>query len=38
VRAWAEARPVFAYFNNDWNAYAIGNARLLTKLVSKDGT
>jgi uncharacterized protein YecE (DUF72 family) len=33
VRCWAEERAVFAYFNNDWNAYAIGNARLLTKLV-----
>jgi uncharacterized protein YecE (DUF72 family) len=33
VRSWAEDREVFAYFNNDWNAYAIGNARLLTKLV-----
>jgi uncharacterized protein YecE (DUF72 family) len=33
VRCWAEQRAVFAYFNNDWNAYAIGNARLLTKLV-----
>ena len=33
VRPWAEERQVFAYFNNDWNAYAIGNARLLTKLV-----
>ena len=33
VRDWAVQRPVFAYFNNDWNAYAIGNARLLTKLV-----
>jgi uncharacterized protein YecE (DUF72 family) len=33
VRAWGEEREVFAYFNNDWNAYAIGNARLLTKLV-----
>jgi uncharacterized protein YecE (DUF72 family) len=34
IRGWAQERPVFAYFNNDWNAYAIGNARLLTKLVS----
>jgi uncharacterized protein YecE (DUF72 family) len=33
VREWAEERQVFAYFNNDWNAYAIGNARMLTKLV-----
>jgi uncharacterized protein YecE (DUF72 family) len=34
VTAWSKERAVFAYFNNDWNAYAIGNARLLTKLVS----
>ena len=34
VRPWARERQVFAYFNNDWNAYAIGNARLLTSLVS----
>ena len=34
VGTWAEERQVFAYFNNDWNAYAIGNARVLTKLVS----
>jgi uncharacterized protein YecE (DUF72 family) len=33
IRGWAEERPIYAYFNNDWNAYAIGNARLLTKLV-----
>ena len=31
---WAQQRPAFVYFNNDWNAYAINNARLLTKLVS----
>ncbi|HEX6712522.1 MAG TPA: DUF72 domain-containing protein [Thermoleophilaceae bacterium] len=35
VRDWAREREVFAYFNNDWNAYAIGNARLLTELVSR---
>jgi uncharacterized protein YecE (DUF72 family) len=34
ARAWAAEREVFAYFNNDWNAYAIGNARLLARLVS----
>lgn len=33
VRPWARERRVFAYFNNDWNAYAINNARLLTRLV-----
>jgi uncharacterized protein YecE (DUF72 family) len=34
LRDWGQQRSVFAYFNNDWNAYAINNARLLTKLVS----
>ncbi|MEA2496334.1 MAG: hypothetical protein QOJ29_4245, partial [Thermoleophilaceae bacterium] len=34
IRSWAAKRPVFAYYNNDWNAYAINNARLLTRLVS----
>jgi uncharacterized protein YecE (DUF72 family) len=34
IRGWAEERRVFAYYNNDWNAYAINNARLLTRLVS----
>jgi len=33
IRPWAQKRAVFAYFNNDWNAYAIKNARLLTRLV-----
>jgi uncharacterized protein YecE (DUF72 family) len=33
IRQWAGERPIFAYFNNDWNAYAINNARLLTSLV-----
>jgi len=33
IRSWAQERAVFAYFNNDWNAYAIKNARLLTRLV-----
>jgi len=33
IRSWAQERAVFAYFNNDWNAYAINNARLLTRLV-----
>jgi uncharacterized protein YecE (DUF72 family) len=34
IRAWAAERPVFAYFNNDWNAFAIRNAKRLTNLVS----
>jgi uncharacterized protein YecE (DUF72 family) len=34
IREWRSERAVFAYYNNDWNAYAIRNAKLLTKLVS----
>ena len=28
---------VFAYFNNDWNAYAIGNARALKRMLGIAG-
>jgi uncharacterized protein YecE (DUF72 family) len=34
IRAWRRDVAVFAYFNNDWNAYAIRNARTLTNGVS----
>jgi uncharacterized protein YecE (DUF72 family) len=34
IREWRSERAVFAYYNNDWNAFAIRNAKLLTKLVS----
>jgi uncharacterized protein YecE (DUF72 family) len=34
IREWRQDRAVFAYYNNDWNAYAIRNAKHLTKLVS----
>lgn len=33
IRPWADERAVFVYYNNDWNGYALNNARLLTKLV-----
>jgi uncharacterized protein YecE (DUF72 family) len=33
IRAWATERPAFVYYNNDWNAYAINNARMLTDFV-----
>ena len=33
IRSWARERSVFAYFNNDWNAFAVANARLLRSLV-----
>ena len=29
IGKWRRAVDVFAYFNNDWNAYAIRNARRL---------
>lgn len=35
IAAWRSRADVYAYFNNDWNAYAIRNARLLQKLTSK---
>ena len=33
IRDWARERAVFAYYNNDWHAYAIRNARYLTSQV-----
>jgi uncharacterized protein YecE (DUF72 family) len=35
IGRWADERPAFVYYNNDWNGYAINNARLLTKLVAR---
>jgi uncharacterized protein YecE (DUF72 family) len=29
IAAWRSRRAVFAYFNNDWNGYAVRNARWL---------
>ena len=31
IEGWAADCEVFAYFNNDWNGYAIGNALFLTQ-------
>ena len=28
IEAWAAEREVFAYFNNDWNGYAVRNGSL----------
>jgi uncharacterized protein YecE (DUF72 family) len=28
---------VFAYFNNDWNAYAPANAQALARQLSRSG-
>jgi uncharacterized protein YecE (DUF72 family) len=33
IRKWRESTEVFAYFNNDWSAYAIHNALELKRLL-----
>ena len=33
LRAMAEGADVFAYFNNDWEAFAVRNALRLRRLV-----
>jgi uncharacterized protein YecE (DUF72 family) len=33
IRRWRRKAAVFAYFNNDWKAYAVRNAKTLRKLV-----
>jgi uncharacterized protein YecE (DUF72 family) len=33
IRGWRREVDVFAYFNNDWKAYAVRNAKTLMKLV-----
>jgi uncharacterized protein YecE (DUF72 family) len=35
IAAWARAGDVFAYFNNDWNAYAPRNAARLRRLLER---
>jgi uncharacterized protein YecE (DUF72 family) len=35
IAAWARAGDVFAYFNNDWNAYAPRNATRLRRLLER---
>jgi uncharacterized protein YecE (DUF72 family) len=37
IAAWRSRIEVFAYFNNDWNAYAIGNARRLGASFAPQG-
>ena len=36
LRAWAREREAFAFFNNDWEAFAPRNAALLTRLLAAD--
>jgi uncharacterized protein YecE (DUF72 family) len=33
IRKWSREVAVFAYFNNDWKAYAVRNAKTLTSLI-----
>jgi uncharacterized protein YecE (DUF72 family) len=33
IRCWRRSVEVFAYFNNDWNAYAVENAKRLRRLL-----
>ena len=34
LRSWRRRHELYAYFNNDWRAFAPANARALSKLVS----
>jgi uncharacterized protein YecE (DUF72 family) len=34
IRGWGRRHDVYAYFDNDWEAFAVGNARRLTALLS----
>jgi len=33
IRRWRRSVEIFAYFNNDWNAYAVENAKCLRRLL-----
>ena len=35
IAGWREAEEIYAYFNNDWNAFAPANARDLLKLLGE---
>jgi uncharacterized protein YecE (DUF72 family) len=37
IEEWRERADVYAYFNNDWNGYAVRNGLLLRSLVGDDG-
>ncbi|MBD0318054.1 MAG: DUF72 domain-containing protein [Thermoleophilia bacterium] len=34
--AWRERVDIYAYFNNDWNAYAVRNAASLRGMIERD--
>jgi uncharacterized protein YecE (DUF72 family) len=36
IRRWRRSHEVYAYFNNDWKAFAPRNAALLARLVQSD--
>lgn len=35
IQGWRESAHVYAYFNNDWNAYALRNALLLRRIIER---
>jgi uncharacterized protein YecE (DUF72 family) len=35
IRQWARSGDVFAYYNNDWEAFAVRNAERLTSLTTR---
>jgi uncharacterized protein YecE (DUF72 family) len=35
IESWRESADVYAYFNNDWNAYAVRNALLLRRMIER---
>jgi len=38
IAGWARAEEIYAYFNNDWEGYAPGNAKTLRKGVLQPAT
>jgi uncharacterized protein YecE (DUF72 family) len=37
IAAWREQVEVYAYFNNDWNAYAVRNGLALKAILGEGG-
>jgi uncharacterized protein YecE (DUF72 family) len=37
LRQWRRRVEVYAYFNNDWEGYAVENARLLKRELLPEG-
>jgi uncharacterized protein YecE (DUF72 family) len=38
IRRWASDVEVYAYFNNDWEAFAVSNAETMRSLLAESGT